>query len=54
MERWEASAANFPPVLAYAGFFNVWIVIQIANPTEKIAQPMDVTSAMMDIFFSPR
>ena len=53
VERRKASASNFPPVLAYAVFFNVWIVIQIANPTEKIAQPMDATSAMMDIFSLP-
>ena len=54
MERREASASNFPPVLAYAGFLNVWMVIQIANPTENIAQPMDATSAMIGhIFLSP-
>jgi hypothetical protein len=54
MEGREASAANFPPVLAYAGFLNVWIVIQIAKPTENIAQPADAISAMKDILFSPR
>jgi hypothetical protein len=52
MERREASAANFPPVLAYAGFLNVWIVIQIAKPTENTAQPMDAKSAMKDIIIS--
>ena len=54
MKRWDASAANVPPVLAYAGFLSVWIVIQTAKPTENIAQPMDDTSEMMDILFSPR
>jgi hypothetical protein len=54
VERRKASVLNFPPVFAYAGFFSVWIVIQIANPTENIAQPKDATSAMMDIFLSPQ
>jgi hypothetical protein len=54
MERREASAANFPPVLAYAGFLNVWIVIHTANQTENTAQPADAISAMKDIsFLSP-
>jgi hypothetical protein len=52
-ERREASVASFPPVLAYAGFLNVAIVIQIAKPTENTAQPMDAKSAMNDIFLSP-
>jgi hypothetical protein len=50
--RREASASNFPPVLAYQ-LLTTWITIQIEKTTANTAVPNAAKSAMKDISTLP-